>query len=68
MKLNPRFRAGALFTGRNQDRNAGENTATIRGVLAGKIKGPRRTAIVFNAAGALVVGGATALRGDKTCR
>lgn len=34
-----------------------ENAATIRGVLAGKIKGPRRTAIVFNAAGALVVGG-----------
>mgnify|MGYP000940198857 CR=1 FL=1 len=34
-----------------------ENAATIRGVLAGKIKGPRRTAIVLNAAGALVVGG-----------
>lgn len=34
-----------------------ENAKTIRGVFAGEITGPRRDAIVFNAAGALIVGG-----------
>ena len=34
-----------------------ENAKTIRGVFAGEITGPRRDAIVFNAAGALLVGG-----------
>lgn len=34
-----------------------ENAATIRGVFAGKITGPRRNAIVINSAGALKVGG-----------
>ena len=33
-----------------------ENAATISGVFKGEIKGPRRDAIVFNAAGALMVG------------
>ena len=33
------------------------NAETIEGVLSGKIKGPRRDAIVLNAAGALMVGG-----------
>ena len=37
-----------------------ENAATIRGVFEGDITGPRRDAIVFNAAGALVVGGKAA--------
>lgn len=37
-----------------------ENAATIRGVFEGKITGPRRDAIVFNAAGALIVGGKAA--------
>ncbi len=34
-----------------------ENAETITGVFSGKITGPRKDAIVFNAAGALVVGG-----------
>jgi anthranilate phosphoribosyltransferase len=34
-----------------------ENAATINGVFSGKIKGPRRDAILYNAAGALMVGG-----------
>ena len=34
-----------------------ENAATIRGVLDGSITGPRKDAVVFNAAGALMVGG-----------
>ena len=34
-----------------------ESAKTIRGVFAGEITGPRRDAIVFNAAGALIVGG-----------
>ncbi len=34
-----------------------ENAATIRGVFSGEITGPRRDAIVLNAAGALKVGG-----------
>ncbi|MCL2817060.1 MAG: anthranilate phosphoribosyltransferase, partial [Clostridiales bacterium] len=34
-----------------------ENAALIKGVFSGKIKGPRRDAIVLNAAGALQVGG-----------
>ncbi|MGI6201087.1 MAG: anthranilate phosphoribosyltransferase, partial [Christensenellales bacterium] len=34
-----------------------ENAATITGVFSGAIAGPRRDAIVLNAAGALVVGG-----------
>ena len=34
-----------------------ENADTIRGVLSGRITGPRKDAIVLNAAGALVVGG-----------
>ncbi len=34
-----------------------ENADTIRGVFSGKISGPRKDAIVLNAAGALVVGG-----------
>ncbi len=34
-----------------------ENAKTIRGVFAGEITGPRRNAIVINAAGALKVGG-----------
>ena len=33
------------------------NAQTINGVFAGEIKGPRRDAIVLNAAGALMVGG-----------
>lgn len=33
-----------------------ENAATITGVFTGEINGPRRDAIIFNAAGALVVG------------
>jgi anthranilate phosphoribosyltransferase len=33
------------------------NARTIRGVFAGEIHGPRRDAIVLNAAGALVIGG-----------
>lgn len=33
-----------------------ENAITIRGVFAGEIAGPRRDAIVLNAAGALIVG------------
>ena len=37
-----------------------ENAASITGVLSGKITGPRRDAIVLNAAGALVVGGKAA--------
>lgn len=37
-----------------------ENAHTIRGVFAGAITGPRRDAIVLNAAGALVVGGKAA--------
>ena len=37
-----------------------ENAATIRGAFEGKITGPRRDAIVFNAAGALIVGGKAA--------
>lgn len=35
----------------------GENAKTITGVFKGEIKGPRKDAIVMNAAGALVVGG-----------
>lgn len=34
-----------------------ENAKTIREVFSGEIKGPRRNAIVLNAAGALIVGG-----------
>ncbi len=34
-----------------------ENAATIEGVFGGRLTGPRRDAIVLNAAGALVVGG-----------
>ncbi len=34
-----------------------ENAATITGVFTGRIKGPRKEAIILNAAGALVVGG-----------
>ncbi|HWQ76226.1 MAG TPA: anthranilate phosphoribosyltransferase [Syntrophomonas sp.] len=34
-----------------------ENAATINGVFSGEIQGPRRDAILLNAAGALVVGG-----------
>lgn len=34
-----------------------ENAATINGVFGGQITGPRRDAIVLNAAGALIVGG-----------
>jgi len=34
-----------------------ENAETINGVFSGKITGPRRDAIILNAAGALVVGG-----------
>ena len=34
-----------------------ENAVTINGVFSGKITGPRRDAILLNAAGALVVGG-----------
>ncbi|MDN5314795.1 MAG: anthranilate phosphoribosyltransferase [Clostridiales bacterium] len=34
-----------------------ENAKTIRGVFSGEITGPRRDAIVLNAAGALIVGG-----------
>jgi anthranilate phosphoribosyltransferase len=34
-----------------------ENAATITGVFLGEITGPRREAILFNAAGALIVGG-----------
>lgn len=37
-----------------------ENAASITGVFSGKITGPRRDAIVLNAAGALVVGGKAA--------
>ncbi|MGE5580194.1 MAG: anthranilate phosphoribosyltransferase [Bacillota bacterium] len=37
-----------------------ENAATITGVFEGKIDGPRRDAILFNAAGALIVGGKAA--------
>jgi anthranilate phosphoribosyltransferase len=37
-----------------------ENAKTIRGVFSGEITGPRRNAIVLNAAGALIVGGKTA--------
>ncbi|MPM14818.1 Anthranilate phosphoribosyltransferase [bioreactor metagenome] len=37
-----------------------ENAATITGVFQGSIKGPRRDAILLNAAGALVVGGKAA--------
>lgn len=33
------------------------NAATIRGIFEGKIDGPRKDAVVLNAAGALVVGG-----------
>jgi len=33
------------------------NAETIRGVLSGEVTGPRRDAIVLNAAGALVIGG-----------
>ena len=33
------------------------NAATINGVFAGQITGPRRDAILFNAAGALIIGG-----------
>lgn len=36
-----------------------ENAAVIRGVFAGDIVGPRKDAIVLNAAGALIVGGKT---------
>ena len=35
------------------------NAETINGVFSGKIKGPRRDAIILNAAGALIVGGKT---------
>ena len=38
----------------------GENAAVIRGVFAGQIAGPRKDAIVLNAAGALTVGGQAA--------
>ncbi len=34
----------------------GENAATIRGIFRGEITGPRRNAVLLNAAGALVVG------------
>ena len=34
-----------------------ENAETIHGVFAGKITGPRRDAILLNAAGALIIGG-----------
>ncbi len=34
-----------------------ENAETIKGVFSGKITGPRKDAIILNAAGALVVGG-----------
>ncbi|MCR5147981.1 MAG: anthranilate phosphoribosyltransferase [Eubacterium sp.] len=34
-----------------------ENAKTIRGVFDGSIEGPRKDAIIYNAAGALVVGG-----------
>ena len=34
-----------------------ENAATIKGVFSGEITGPRKDAIVLNAAGALIVGG-----------
>ena len=37
-----------------------KNAGTITGVFSGKVKGPRRDAIVLNAAGALVVGGKAA--------
>ncbi|MBQ9881672.1 MAG: anthranilate phosphoribosyltransferase [Synergistes sp.] len=37
-----------------------ENAESITGVFSGKVKGPRRDAIVLNAAGALVVGGKAA--------
>lgn len=37
-----------------------ENAATIRGVFEGSITGPRRDAIMLNAAGALIVGGKAA--------
>jgi len=37
-----------------------ENAATITGTFKGEIAGPRRDAIIFNAAGALVVGGKAA--------
>lgn len=33
-----------------------ENAACIRGVFSGKVTGPRRDAILFNAAGALLIG------------
>ncbi|MCL2099742.1 MAG: anthranilate phosphoribosyltransferase [Oscillospiraceae bacterium] len=36
------------------------NAETINGVFSGKIKGPRRDAVVLNAAGALIVGGKAA--------
>lgn len=35
----------------------GENSATIQCVFSGKITGPRKDAIILNAAGALIVGG-----------
>lgn len=34
-----------------------ENAAAIRGVFSGQITGPRKDAIILNAAGALIVGG-----------
>ena len=34
-----------------------ENAETIKGVFAGTIEGPRKDAIILNAAGALIVGG-----------
>lgn len=37
-----------------------ENAKTIHGVFSGEITGPRRNAIVLNAAGALIVGGKAA--------
>ena len=37
-----------------------ENAASIRGVFSGTVTGPRKDAIVLNAAGALVVGGKAA--------
>lgn len=37
-----------------------ENAATIKGVFSGEIEGPRKDAIILNAAGALVVGGKAA--------
>lgn len=37
-----------------------ENAETIRGVFSGEITGPRRDAILLNAAGALIVGGKAA--------